>query len=214
MIKRIMIFTGGRLGEWAAKLVKPDDMLIGADSGAFYLISHQLKPHTAIGDFDSVTAEQLEQIRSTSTETIECDPIDKDYTDTEMAFRLALERKPAEIVLTGALGTRFDHSLANVHLLSLALEQGIAAAIVDEHNTIRLAQGPAEVRLTKGEYSHVSLLPLSERVAGITLDGFKYPLHNAVLRIGQSLGISNIIEQQTGSIAFSDGVLLIIQSKD
>ncbi|WP_042161840.1 thiamine diphosphokinase [Paenibacillus gorillae] len=214
MKQRILIFTGGRLGDWATKLVQPQDYLIGADSGALFLIRNGFTPDIAIGDFDSVTGDELAEIRLHSKALIDCDPIDKDFTDTEMAFRRALEQQPSEIALIGALGTRFDHSLANVHLLSLALEQEVAASIIDEHNQIRLAQGPQTLSLNKGNYAHVSLLPLSQQVTGIYLTGFQYPLADATLQIGQSLGISNVILDDSGTIRFAEGILLIIQSKD
>ncbi|MBP3963376.1 thiamine diphosphokinase [Paenibacillus lignilyticus] len=210
--KRIVIFTGGRLGTWALDFLTPDDMLIGADAGALFLVEHGLKPHIALGDFDSVTPAQLEYIRETSGETHDYDPIDKDYTDTELAWRLALSKKPQQIVMLGALGTRFDHSLANVHLLRMAQQQGIAASIVDEHNCIQLTAD--QTKLYNSSYTYVSLLPLSERVTGITLTGFQYPLHEASLEIGQSLGISNKLLLEEGQIAIKQGMLLVIQSRD
>ncbi|SFF09978.1 thiamine pyrophosphokinase [Paenibacillus catalpae] len=213
MNNRIIICTGGRLGDWVRTYISPGDLLIGADRGALFLVQNGFTPDLALGDFDSVTPEQLELIRSISRETITYDPIDKDYTDTELAFRYALDQSPSEIRMLGALGSRFDHSLANVHLLKLALEQGIPASITDANNTISLAQ-EGSVQLHQGEYSHVSLLPLSEEVTGITLHGFAYPLHEATLRIGQSLGISNILADPVGTLTVRTGTLLVIQSKD
>jgi thiamine pyrophosphokinase len=213
MNSRMIICTGGRLGDWVHAYISRGDLLIGADRGALFLVQNGYTPDLALGDFDSVTPEQLELIRSISRETLTYDPIDKDYTDTELAFRYALDQAPSEIRLLGALGSRFDHSLANVHLLKLALEQGIPASITDENNTISLAQ-EGTVQLNQSGYSHVSLLPLSEEVTGITLHGFAYPLHEATLRIGQSLGISNILAEPVGTLTVRTGTLLVIQSKD
>lgn len=213
MNNRIIICTGGQLGSWTLPLIHPGDTLIGADRGALFLVQHGFTPDLALGDFDSVTPEQLELIRSNSRKTLAYDPIDKDYTDTELAFRHALDQSPYEIVMLGALGSRFDHSLANVHLLKLALEKGIKASITDEHNTITLV-GTGTIELHQSDYSHISLLPLSEQVTGITLNGFAYPLHEATLQIGQSLGISNILADPVGTLTVRTGILLVIQSKD
>ncbi|MFC4777716.1 thiamine diphosphokinase [Paenibacillus sp. GCM10023252] len=212
---RVLIYTGGRLGRWALEQRNADDLIIGADSGALFLIDHGLKPHLSIGDFDSVTAGELDLIRAESWETLACDPIDKDYTDTELAFRHALDIGAREIVLLGALGSRFDHSLANVHLLMLALEQGAAASIVDENNRIRLCSSSLSlVREPDRPYENVSLLPLTASVQGVTLEGFMYPLHEAELRIGQSLGISNVMKDDVATISVRDGILLVIESRD
>lgn len=212
MLQRIVIFAGGALGDWSLRLLRETDTLIGADSGARFLIHNGCTPDIAIGDFDSVTEEDMALIRERSGSTIACDPIDKDYTDTEMAFRLALDMKPAELLLIGALGTRFDHSLANVHLLALADSFGIPAQIIDAHNRIRLISQTCV--LERVDHPQVSLLPLSEQVTGITLSGFQYPLRDATLTIGQSLGISNVLLDESGTIKLKEGRLLIIQSRD
>lgn len=212
MHPRIVICTGGQLGAWAIEHIQQGDLLIGADSGARFLISYGLRPDISIGDFDSVTEEELLAIRRSSGQTIACDPIDKDYTDTEMAVRFALDLHPEELVLLGALGTRFDHSLANVHLLALAANQNVRATIIDDHNKITLAT--EQITIQQQGYPNVSLLPLSMRVDGITLTGFQYPLTDASLTIGQSLGISNVLTSPTGTIRLREGLLLVIQSRD
>lgn len=212
MADRIVIVTGGTLGDWALAHIRPGDVLIGADRGALFLVRHGLRPAVALGDFDSVTAAEREEIRRGSDAFVDCDPVRKDWTDTEMAFDTALERQPDEIVLLGALGSRFDHTLANAHLLRKGLEKGIDCTIVDACNEVRLIDRAAE--LVRGGYTHVSLLPLTMQVTGITLHGFRYPLTDAVLTIGQSLGISNVIERERGGITIRDGLLLVIQSKE
>jgi len=210
--QRIVIVTGGTLGDWALREIRSGDMLVGSDRGALFLVRNGLTPDVALGDFDSVTADELEDIRAGSRSVEACDPINKNWTDTEMAFAWALERRPASIVLLGALGTRLDHSLANVHLLREGLAHGIACSIVDACNEVRLIDRPA--RIARGRFTHVSLLPLSPDVRGITLHGFQYPLHQATLRIGQSLGISNVLLGDSGLIELDSGLLLVIQSVD
>ncbi|MBM6996399.1 thiamine diphosphokinase [Paenibacillus sp. DXFW5] len=211
-VNRVLIFAGGRLDPGMLREVRPNDFLIGADRGALFLVEHGMKPDLAVGDFDSVSEEELERIRTYSIELLACDPVDKDLTDTELAFDHAVRRNPAEIVLTGVIGTRLDHTLANLHMLLRAAEQGITCAIWDEYNYITLCGSFSQVE-DRG-YSYVSLLPLTPVVTGITLDGFMYPLHNATLRIGQSLAVSNQLVASTGTVHVGEGWLLIIQSRD
>ena len=213
-MSRVLIFTGGRLTDWSVSHIRSDDYLIGADRGAAFLINLGFRPNMAIGDFDSVTSEQRAHIRSHSDTFEECDPILKDYTDTELAFQLALDRSPDEIILFGALGTRVDHSLANIHLLLRAAEQGIRCRIIDECNELQATTGELQITNQDGAYTYVSLLPLTIEVTGIHLEGFRYPLYNATLTIGQSLGISNELIGTSGTIRIRSGALLVIQSKD
>jgi thiamine pyrophosphokinase len=210
--KRITIVTGGTLGDWALPELMKADLLVGSDRGALYLIRQGFKPDISLGDFDSVSEEELAEIQAGSKDFLICDPIDKDLTDTEMAFQWALEQKPDEIKLLGALGTRFDHSLANIHLLRQGLDQGVSCKIMDAYNEVALINGVSVI--TKGNFTHISLLPLSLKVTGITLHGFLYPLQEATLTIGQSLGISNILQDEQGRIELESGYLLVIQSKD
>lgn len=210
--QRIVILTGGAAGDWIQDCIKPEDLLIGADRGALRLIRMGYSPFLSLGDFDSVSLEELEEIKLKSGKVLTCDAIDKDVTDTEMAFDAAISMKPSEILLLGALGTRWDHSIVNIHLLKKGLENGIPSRIIDTHNEIRLINRPAILHKTK--YTHVSILPFSSSVTGITLEGFKYPLDHATLQIGQSLGISNVMAGETGRISLLTGELLVIQSID
>jgi thiamine pyrophosphokinase len=212
--RRIVIFAGGCLGDEPDRLIRPGDVLIGADSGALRLIELGFRPDLAIGDFDSVSPDELDRIRRSSRRTEIVDPVDKDYTDTELAFRRALEMEPEEIVIAGALGTRFDHSLANVHLLAAARRRGVRAAVLDGRNEIFLAADGDRLTLKRTDRPTVSLLPLTPVVTGITLEGFRYPLRNARLEIGQSLGISNVLEAEEGAVAVGEGMLLVMFSRD
>lgn len=210
---RALIFTGGTLGEWAISNVTPDDFLIGADRGAQFLISSGYVPHLALGDFDSVSSAEKLHIADTALELLAFDSYDKDWTDTELAFREAVKRGFRHIVILGALGTRFDHSLGNVHLLRQAQEQGCELVLIDPNNEIRLCTDKLRLE-ANSRYPYVSLLPLSAETAGVTLEGFRYPLNHATLKLGWSLGISNVLEAPVGTISLTSGMLLVIQSRD
>ncbi|BBI33678.1 thiamine diphosphokinase [Cohnella abietis] len=211
--KRAIIFSGGTLGEWALDQLSPDDYLIGADRGAEFIIENGYVPQLALGDFDSVTPDQMQRISNVAEELLSCDPIHKDWTDTELALREAVKRGFKDIILVGALGTRFDHSLGNVHLLRHALEHKANLTIIDANNEISLCTEYHRLEANP-RYPYTSLLPLSPEVTGITLEGFRYPLHNATLKLGWSLGISNVLEEPTGTITISTGLLLVIRSSD
>lgn len=212
--RRVVVFAGGRLGEWALAELMPGDVLVGADKGALFLLRHGYTPHVALGDFDSVTAEEKGHIRAASLAYIDCDPVWKDLTDTEMAVAWALAQSPSSLLIVGALGTRFDHSLANVQLLKTASAAGVPCRIADEYNDIALLTGPGRLTVARGRFPYVSLLPLSTAVRGITLHGFRYPLQDAILAIGQSRGISNVLAAETGTIELREGDLLVVQSRD
>jgi thiamine pyrophosphokinase len=214
MIRRAIIFTGGRIGGWALDGLHEDDWLIGADSGALFLVRHGLKPDAAIGDFDSVTESDKLRIREAAKQVIDTDPVDKDWTDTDLAFNHAVSLGARQIVILGGLGTRFDHSLANVHLLARAADLGLDCRVEDENNRVQLICGGQQLEVHKDRFVYVSLLPLTSEVTGIDLEGFRYPLRNATLRLGESLGISNRLVSPTGKVSCRSGRLLVIGSRD
>ncbi|GAC40706.1 thiamine diphosphokinase [Paenibacillus popilliae] len=210
--RHVVICAGGILDASLLSVCNEADVVIGADRGALALANQGICPDVAIGDFDSVTEDERIQIRNCSKHYHDFDAIDKDYTDTELAFHTALAWRPAQITLLGATGTRLDHTLGNIHLLRVGLDQGIQCQIVDAHNMIRLTN--SELTLPRQPYSYMSLLPLSMTVTGITLKGFAYPLVDATLQIGQSLAISNQFAAKEGSVTIRDGYLLVICSRD
>lgn len=212
MSHHVVICSGGQLGAWALPYIENGDYLMGADRGALFLLENGYIPHIAIGDFDSVNDEQLKHIQEKSKALLSFDAIDKDYSDTELTFLKALTLDCHEITLLGALGTRMDHSIANIHLLSLALSKGIPAKIVDEHNCIRLIDH--SLSISDHSYPYISLLPYTEQVSGITLQGLKYPLHDATITKGQSIGVSNELSEDVAHISIKKGQLLVIQARD
>ncbi|MEK4274765.1 MULTISPECIES: thiamine diphosphokinase [unclassified Paenibacillus] len=210
--KRIVIFTGGNLSVELLQEIREDDMIIAADRGALFLIEHGIQPHISVGDFDSINEEERIIVSNNSIRFITCDPVHKDLTDTEMAFETALDYEPSHILMLGATGTRMDHTLANVHIMVRAMQHHISCAIQDKHNYMTLTTSKAEVE--HRDYKYVSLLPLTHEVTGITLEGFMYPLDQATIRMGQSLGVSNQLLGSSGTVTIDSGLLLIIQSKD
>lgn len=210
--KRVVIFAGGELSTDYFDLLDEEDFIIGADRGALFLVSHGYTPDIAVGDFDSVSPEALQEIQSKSKITITCDAVNKDLTDSEMAFDIAMDQQPDSIVLFGVTGSRLDHSLASIHMMTKALQHQISCYLIDSNNYVTLTG--SQTLIQDMGYTYVSLLPLTPEVTGITLEGFQYPLTDATLKIGQSLGVSNKLISSSGIVTIRSGLLLVIQSKD
>ena len=141
-------------------------------------------------------------------------PPEKDYTDTHLAMEIAIELGVTNVTILGATGTRFDHTIANINLLAIFLDKNIKAQIVDAHNRIYVIN--EDTHLVKKEMfgPFLSLIAYSDRVEGITLTGFKYPLDNAALEKACSLGISNELLEQEGIIRLHTGKLIVIEARD
>jgi len=188
--------------------------IIAGDKGLEALYQLKIIPNHVVGDFDSVSPEILEFYKKQSQIIFHTFNAEKDNTDTDIAFKLAIQLKSSKITILGALGKRMDHAIANIHILKDALEANIPCQIIDEHNRIYLINKEMTLEKDKVYGKYVSLIPLTSTVEGLTLTGFKYPLNHYTLPIGTSLGISNEIIGDIAHIEMKKGILIVIESRD
>ena len=211
MIKTLII-TGGNVEELICK-TNQFDYIIASDRGLEVLDKYKILPDYIIGDFDSIDKNILGKYVDNKNIIIkELNP-EKDYTDTHMALKLAIDLKSTDITVLGAIGTRIDHTIANIHILKETLNNNIACKIVDSRNEIQLIDKKTILELDSN-YKYISLIPLTTKVEGISLKGFKYPLLDATLKIGHSIGVSNEQLEDYAEIDLKEGILILIKSKD
>jgi len=213
-MKKTIIISGGNINkDFLENEISKGNYknIIAVDKGLEILDTCKIKPNYIIGDFDSLNENILEKyINDNSVKIIKLNP-EKDFTDTHMALKLAIELESTEVTIIGAIGTRIDHTLANIHILKEPLEKNIKCNILNENNNITLIN---ETTVLKNKYPYISLMPLTTTVEGITLKGFKYTLNNATMKIGESIGVSNEQIEEEGIIEMEKGILIVIQSRD
>jgi len=115
---------------------------------------------------------------------------------------------PDEIVLLGCMGSRADHTLANIFLLKYINEQGIKACIADKNNEIYYYKDFFEIKNSIGKT--VSLIPITSEISGITTRGMDYPLSGEILYFGESRGISNVVVSENAGYMSESGEGFII----
>ena len=188
--------------------------LIGVDHGNLFLYEHQIKPDYIVGDFDSLPEEIIRYYKEeTDVPVREFNPV-KDATDTEIAVRLAMEKGCTDIFIYGATGTRLDHVLGNIQVLSIPHNEGIHAEIRDSHNRIRIIE--KEAVLCKGEMfgSYFSVFPLDGTVEHFYIKGAKYPLTDHTLTPYDSLCVSNQAKEEKVTITFPKGLVILMETRD
>lgn len=213
-----LIVTGGPIDLVFAQtfiMERTFDRIIAVDRGLNAVSKLKLIPDAIVGDFDSADESVLKEFKSRTLDTTwEIHKPEKDETDTELAIITAIRLGCTKLILLGATGGRLDHFLGNLHLLYSSLKQGVEAAIVDERNWITVTEKERVFEADKIFGKYISFLPLSEEVKGITLTGFKYPLHKKDITIGTSLCISNELSGTTGKMEFDSGILICVESHD
>jgi thiamine pyrophosphokinase len=60
----------------------------------------------------------------------------------------------------------------------------------------------------------VSVFPFTGPATGVTLEGFGYPLKDARLEIGDTLGFHNELIGETGRVSVGEGALLVIHEME
>lgn len=218
-----LIVSGGPTDrEFAAKFVKERKYpyVIAVDAGLAVCEDLGLVPDLTVGDFDTFGLERMEELRKKEGWATDVHKPEKDETDTDLAVRSALRAGFRTAHVLGAMGGRLDHELSNIHLMRAAKDAGLFMEIYDAKNRIFLLTPDDEehsvFRKTDLYGKYVSFLPLTEKVLGITLDGFKYPLHNKDISIleNPSLCVSNEVPGESAKISFREGILICVESGD
>jgi thiamine pyrophosphokinase len=188
--------------------------IIAVDKGLNALHELSIIPHHIVGDFDSINKDILSLYSNNTNITIHKYNPKKDYTDTDIAIKLAINLNSSCINIIGGFGNRIDHLLANIHILMHGLNTNIPCYLLDTCNKVYLINSTTEIHKNKAYGKYISLIPLTSSVNGLTLDGFKYPLKNYTLPVGISLGISNEVVDDIATISFKEGILIVIESRD
>lgn len=191
-------------------------LVICADGGALKAESAGLTPDLVLGDGDSLSAADVERLRTQGVDVRVVAP-DKDESDSELCLREAVARGASRVAVFGALGgLRPEHSLANVALLALPEVAHIEVTL--EHAAGRLwlvgsADGPTTVDLSGEAADYVSLQPLAEGTEGVTTEGLRFPLRDEPLTYGPSRGLSNEFLTDTARVRIRRGRLLVTHTR-
>lgn len=207
--KTLVIVAGGDLSLTLLPDIKRGNYIIGADYGAYWLLTHGVIPNEAIGDFDSVSKEEMQLINE-CVSLVNIYPKEKDFTDLELALERAIQLTPNEIVIYGATGGRFDHTMGASLLLERFSDSCVFIRCIDERTEVALITGMLTIYKNK-KYQYYSLFSLTEKSV-VSLRGFYYTLDKGILKRGSTTGMSNELVEKKGQITVHEGTLLFIKS--
>ncbi len=186
-----------------------DSIVIAADGGARHCLKLGIKPQVVIGDFDSLTRDELATFEKSGTKLIRY-PVDKDETDLELALEYAVDNGANDITLLGLLGGRWDMSFANILLLSSPRFEGVNFHIIDGNTEMFILRGSNKLELGGIPGDTVSVIPLSKETNGITYTGLEWPLEDGSIDFGSPRGVSNRLSSEIARIHLNSGVLFVI----
>jgi thiamine pyrophosphokinase len=195
-MSRFTILLGGDLiATPALRRQVAGSRVIAADSGIRHAAALAVTPELWVGDFDSVDDALAASWRNIPRRAF---PAEKDKTDGELAVDAALALGATDLLLAGAFGgPRADHAF---------LHMALALRLSDSGTEALLASGIEEGRpLLAGERmafdypagTLISVLGFSD-LAGLSVEGARWPLDAVEVPFGSSLTISNAV---TGALA-------------
>lgn len=204
---KAFIYTGGTIDpSGITERPKGDDLIIAADSGYRNAKAMGITPMLLLGDFDSIGTlpPEIERMQV---------PAEKDFTDTQLAVDTALKKGASEIVIIGGLSGRLDHTLSNLSILEDLNQKHIHATITDGRNRVRYLNATSTL-IAKSGFRYLSLLTLSEKAKGVSVEGCKYPLENETLNRNFQYAVSNEITGNCALVSVRKGGIYIVESKD
>lgn len=209
--KKCIILAGGELDrpEVLKDSLNWNEYMIAADGGLLHADVLGIWPDKVIGDFDSVTVADINRFFSFDI-AIERFPTEKDESDTLIALRDAVNNGYANIDVWGALGGRFDHSVANMMLLFNPITEKANVKIVTWNQVVFAPKKRQVIFGNKGDI--ISLFPIGGDITGLKMEGLKYQARDGVLLTGDALGLSNEMTKNWCVLDWEQGRLLCVHT--
>ncbi len=210
-MNQIAIFANGKLSTTNISL-PADGLVIAADGGARHCLALGIRPDIVIGDFDSLSEEEITVLAADNIVFVSHPP-HKDETDLELALDHAVRLDANEVTLYGLFGGRLDMTLANIMLLASEKYTGIHFRILDG-NTRAFILHAGEILDFEGQPGDtVSAIPINGTAKGLTYEGLQWHLDDAILPFGSPRGVSNLMTASNARIYLQEGILFITVTK-
>jgi thiamine pyrophosphokinase len=184
------------------------DLVVAADGGARYALDAGVIPDLVVGDMDSLGEARTREVEERGA-VLQRHPIRKDKMDGHLAVMAVRDRGATVVDLLCAAGGRFSALFAVPHILLASERMGLRATMMADWGEAFVLE--AGSRAVAGDSrDSVSVFPFTGPAIGVTLEGFGYPLENARLEIGDTLGFHNELVGKVGRVSVEEGALLVI----
>lgn len=182
-------------------------LVVAADGGARYAAPLGLPLHQVVGDFDSLSAGDVDELEAAGV-IVTRFPANKDATDTELALLAALDAGATEIALLCTWGGRSDHAIGTLGLLTHPRGDAAMVVILDEQTRTQLVRGGTALTLRGEPGRTISLTPWGGD-ATVTATGVRWTLDSERLAAGGTRGISNVATAAEVVITAHSGAVLV-----
>ena len=182
---KTLISAGGKCGIERDILNEEYKYLIGVDSGITQLYRLFFQPTHLVGDLDSISERDLERARKDEAIFIELSP-DKNRTDLEAAYDLALELDSEEIILIGGEEGDVDQ-LFGILLLCASFASKIKTTWIQNEYSIYFQN---EITLNIDSGKMFSVIAISD-LKNVIIQGAKWNIDRELVLTGSSKTLRN-----------------------
>lgn len=192
--------------DFVRQAVTEEDYVICADGGVRFAKEAGLAVRLTVGDFDSgAVPDDI---------AVEQYPVEKDYTDLELAVEKGVGLGYRRFLILGGTGGRFAHTLMNIMMLFRYARLGIHIQLEDADMQLYAMTGlDITSHIPANQTYSVFSIGGDSLVSEI---GAKYPLNHQMLPGFNSVGVSGIsnFSQDGADIILHQGNLLIVIEKN
>lgn len=182
-------------------------------------IRRSYKPDVIKGDMDSIRGEVLDFYSKLGCDTID-ESHDQDTTDLHKCISHISKLTPEQekpnlcILVTGALGGRFDHEAGNINVLYCF--SSIRIIFLSDDCLIQVLPRTHQHKIhiqSSVVGPHCGLIPIGMPSGRSTTSGLKWNLTNAEMKFGALVSTSNIVTGDTVTVESDADLLWTISIK-
>ncbi|KAJ3702076.1 hypothetical protein LUZ61_005781 [Rhynchospora tenuis] len=182
-------------------------------------IQHRYIPNVIKGDMDSIRPEVHKFYAELGSEIIDKSE-NQDTNDLHKCISFIREQTPAWdhsnlcILVTGALGGRFDHEAANLNVLYVFSDMRIVFLSDDCQIRLLARTHQHEIHIQSTvEGPHCGLFPIGGPSVSTTTTGLTWDLCNSEMRFGSMISTSNKVREEKVTVCSDADLLWTISLK-
>ena len=206
-VKRCVIISGAPENnvDYYKDYINDDTYVICADSGYIKCESLKIIPDIIIGDFDSSSCPN-------DKENVIKLEVRKNDTDTFYCVKYALQNGYNDITILGGIGSRIDHTYANVMSLVYCDEHKAKARLVNNSNLITIISG--NNRIENNGFKYFSLYSLFEKCENVTISNASYNISGVDIYPNEQFAQSNEFLSGPAEIYIEKGKMILFLCND
>ena len=202
------------LGDMDSREVKKEDLRLSSRSVSVCSVTGEGEPVcSATGEGESVYSASGESSDCKTEENAFCSlvfPVEKDETDTHLAYLEGAKRGYTSFRVYGGVGGREDHTFANYSLLLYAKNRGHSMTLVGDGYESFVIKNES-VTLSGRPGATLSVFAFGGRASGVNILGAKYEAKDVTLSPEFPLGVSNSFLRGEVKLSVKDGALLVMR---